>query len=461
MTGAGPATAPGAGGGPDVLAAVAPVPVLPAHSLLVFLLGLGALLLVALLLGRLATRCGLPAVVGELVTGILLGPTVLGAVAPGVSDWFLPRQAEQFHLLDAVGQLGVLLLVGLTGVEVDVAFVRRRGGAAARISLAGLLLPLGLGVATAYLLPGSLLGAGTDREVFALFLGVAMCVSAIPVIAKTLLDMKLLHRNIGQLTLAAGVIDDICGWLLLSVVSALATTGVRAGTVLFSVCAVLGFVLFAALVGRPASAAVLRAAGRADGPGPLVATTVVLILLGAAVTQSLGLEAVFGAFVVGFVIGSVPGLDRERLAPLRTTVLAVLAPIFFASAGLRMDLTALADAPVLAAALAVIAVAILGKFTGAFLGAWSSRLNRWEALALGAGMNARGVIEVVVATVGLRLGVLNTATYTIVVLVAVVTSVMAPPILRRAMSRVEQTAEEELRRLGTADHSGAADLRGG
>jgi Kef-type K+ transport system membrane component KefB len=149
------------------------------------------------------------------------------------------------------------------------------------------------------------------------------------------------------------------------------------------------------------------------------------------------------------------------LAPLRAVVLGVLAPIFLASAGLRMDLTTLVRPEVAALGVSALAVAILGKFAGAYLGARTSRLSGWEALALGAGMNARGVVEVVLAMVGLRLGVLTTATYTVVVLVAVVTSVMAPPVIKFAMARIEPTPEEERRRrlhLGDSPRRDTADL---
>jgi len=172
---------------------------------------------------------------------------------------------------------------------------------------------------------------------------------------------------------------------------------------------------------------------------------VVVILLGAGSTHALGMEPVFGAFVAGILVGTARGVDQMRLAPLRTVVLSVLAPIFLASAGLRMDLTGLRDPAVAFAAVAVLGVAIVGKFAGAYLGARLSRLSNWEGLALGAGMNARGVVEVIVAMTGLRLGVLNTDTYTIVVLVAIVTSLMAPPMLRLAMARIRQN-EDELRR---------------
>jgi Kef-type K+ transport system membrane component KefB len=425
----------------------APVAPISAHGLLVFLLQVGLLLLLALALGRLAVKLGMPAIVGELCAGVLAGPSVLAHLAPGFHDWLLPTDTAQFHLLDAVGQIGVLLLVGLTGVHLDLGLVRRRGITAARISIAGVALPLGLGVATGLLMPDSLVPDSADRSTFALFLGVALAVSAIPVIAKTLMELRLLHRNIGQLTLCAVMIDDIVGWLLLAVVSAMATTGVRAGDIGLSV-GYLAVVVAVALLVRPVARAALRRAEKSDqnhNGGSTLALVTVAILLSAAATQAMRLEAVLGAFVCGIVISSCGALNPARLAPLRAVVLSVFAPLFFATAGLRMDLTLLAKPVVLLAGIGVLVAAIVGKFVGAYVGARLSRLGHWEGLALGAGMNARGVIEVIIAMVGLRLGVLTPEMYTIVVLVAVVTSLMAPPILRLTMTRVEQTAEERLR----------------
>ncbi|GAA4232313.1 hypothetical protein GCM10022254_31850 [Actinomadura meridiana] len=422
-------------------------PIVP-HHLLVLLLQLGVLLMLAALLGRLARKCGMPAIVGELCAGALAGPSVLGALSPDLSGWLFPADGAQTHLLDAVGQVGLLLLVGLTGMELDFGLVRRRGRVAAQISAAGFVLPLVLGVGLGLLLPASLLQEGADRTAFVLFLGVAMSVSAIPVIAKTLFDLKLVHRNVGQLILAAGVVDDVAGWLMLSVVSALATSGLQTGDLGRSLICLGAVVVFALVLGRPTIRLVMRSCGGRPGEHPAgqLAVAVALIVLAAAGTHAMGLEAVFGAFVCGIVMRASGAVDPAVLAPLRGVVLAVLAPIYFATAGLRMDLTALVRPSVLLAAVAVLVVAIVGKFAGAFLGSLAARYGPWEALAIGAGMNARGVIEVIVAMAGLRLGVLSTEAYTIIVLVALVTSVMAPPLLRVAMGRVEQTAEEALRR---------------
>lgn len=426
-----------------------PPPPLASHQLLIFLLQAVVLLASAYCLGRIAEKLRMPAIVGELLAGVILGPSLLGHLVPRFSGWLLPERPDQTHLLDALAQIGVLLLVGVTGTNLDLRMLRQRRTTVVRISLAGLLVPLTLGIALGSVLPATLVPDAAHHSIFALFLGVAMCVTAIPVIAKTLFDMRLLHRDVGQLTLAAGMVDDTVGWFLLSIVSALATVGINIGRVTQSVLYLLGFVAFAVVIVRPLVRRVMRFAARSTDPGPTIALAVMTILLCAAATQALGMEAIFGAFIAGIIIGSPNTADHAKLAPLRTVVLWVLAPLFLASAGLRIDLTTLTNPQTLWVAGTVLTVAITGKFVGAYLGARISRLSNREALAIGAGMNARGVVEVVIATVGLRLGVLTTPTYTTIVLVAIVTSLMAPPLLRLAMSRVTET-NVEAQRAATA-----------
>lgn len=426
-------------------ATAAPVPPLSSHQLLIFLLQVTTLLGLAFILGRLAELVKLPAIVGELLAGVVLGPSLIGTLFPGFSGWLLPHDPGQMHLLDAAGQIGVLLLVGVTGSHLDMKMMRRRRTTALKVSLSGLLIPLGLGIGLGYMLPDSLVPDKTSRGVFAMFLGVAMCVTAIPVIAKTLADLKLMHRDVGQLTLAAGVVDDAVGWFLLSVVSAMATVGVSTHQVSKSVLYLIGFVAFAFILARPVINRLMQLADRSEQSGPTIALTVITIIGGASITQALGMEAIFGAFIAGIIVGGPKAANNAKLAPLRTLVLWVLAPMFMATAGLRMDLTSLFHTTTALAAVAILSVAIFGKFAGAYLGSRMSGLTSAEGLALGAGMNARGVVEVVIASAGLRLGVLSTATYTSIVLVAIVTSLMAPPLLRLATNRIHHNDEERLR----------------
>lgn len=434
-----------------------PVPVIASNQLLVFLLQIGLLLGLALLFGVVAARVGLPPLIGELAAGILIGPSVLGHAAPGLSAWIVPADPNQMHLLDAVGQFAVIMLVLVAGTHLDLGLIRRQRKAVLSVGLVGLLIPLGLGVALGFGVSGALMGEGAHRGVFALLLGVAMCVSAIPVIAKTLLDLGLLHRNIGQLILSSAVISDCFGWLLLSVASALA--GTDTGHVWVSLACLAALPPFIYFVGRPLVRWILSQASRPDQPGIVITTTVVLTVLFAAATQALGFEAIIGAFLCGTLIGSTPGLDLAKLAPLHTFTMAVLAPIFFATVGLRMDVGALTQWTVLEAGLLILLVATVGKFAGAYLGARVSRLTHWEGFALGAGLNSRGVIEVVVALVGLRLGVWNTDIYTILVLVAVITSMMAPPLLRVAARRIDQLPEEVIRAKSVQDLEHDSSLR--
>jgi Kef-type K+ transport system membrane component KefB len=426
-----------------MLSTAGPVATIGSHQLLVFLLQVALLLGMAVVLGRVAVRFTMPALVGELAAGVLLGPSVLAHLAPGLSSWLLPNDARQLNLLDAVGQFGVLLLVGIAGMSINLPFIRRQGSTIGLVSTGALVVPLALGFGVGFLVPSSLLGGSTQRPVFALFLGVAMAVSAIPVIAKTLLEMRLLDHRIGQMIMGAAAVDDIIGWMLLSIVAAMAGTGVRAGDIALSVTYLVALIAVAVLIGRPAVRGILALTNRSTEPGLVTAVVVVLLMLSAAATQALGMEGVLGTFLCGMLIGSSGLISTEQTAPLRTLVMTVLAPLYFATAGLRMNLTALGHPATLGAAALILLVAIGGKFGGAYVGARAGRVSRWESLALGAGLNARGVVEVIVAMVGLRLGVLGTDTYTIIVLVALVTSMMAPPLLRYAVRRAGTTAGDE------------------
>lgn len=435
-------------------AVLADAPPMAQHQLLLFLLQVGVLVLTATLLGRLANRLQMPAIAGELLAGFLLGPSLLGHLSPTLANWLLPLQAEPRHMLDAAAQLGVLLFVAVTGMQIDVSLLRRNRLNVARISAAALLFPLGAGLGTAYLLPHTLLATGTDRLLFALFLGIALSVSAIPVIAKTLTDMNLMHRDIAQLILATAIVDDTVGWLLLSVVSAMAIAQLSAATVAVAtawivvtgVVTMVGRALFRAAA-QPSHRVVsgIGSDVRPAGASPILAVAVAAIFLAAAATTSLGLEPVLGAFAAGIVLGAASPVQRTALASLRPVVNGVLAPLYFANAGLHADLTALVRPATLVAFAVVLGVAVVSKFLGAFVGAKAGHLSNAEALAIGGGLNSRGVIQIIIATTGLRLGVLNTDSYTIIILTAVVTSLMAPPILRVAVRRIVPNRDEDRR----------------
>ncbi len=316
-------------------------------------------------------------------------------------------------------------------------------------------MPFATGLGLGFMLPETFLAAPDKRLVFALFIGTAMSISAIPVIAKVLMEMNVIRRDIGQVTLAAGMIDDTIGWILLSVVAGLASSGtvsfLSVGRSFLSVVLVL---VLAYTLGRRLVSLLIRTLdNHVGGDSVMLTTLMALALTFGAITQALRLEAVLGAFIAGILVGQVKRFDERLRHMFEQVALGIFAPVFFAAAGLRVDLGKLAQPKVLAVGLIVLAIAIFGKFVGAYIGARASRQGHWEALSLGAGMNARGAMEIIVATIGFTRGILTAEMYSIILMVAVVTSLMAPPILRWTLSHV-RPSEEEQRRL---EQRGAAE----
>lgn len=418
------------------------------HELLLVLVQLPLLLLVARGLGELMRRINLPPVVGELLAGVLLGPSLFGLLLPDLQAWIFPQIQEQSNLLSVISWLGVLFLLIVTGLETDLKLILRKGKTALLISLGGIIIPFITGFGLGWLLPDNFLADPDKRLVFSLFIATAMSISAVPVIAKVLMDLNLIRRDIGQVTLAAGMTDDTIGWILLSVVSGLASSGkFDFGTIFHSVSAAVLFLAIAFTIGRTIVDQILRwVDDYVGGVSASISVVLILSLSAAALTHALGLEAALGAFVVGILAGQSRRFSNEAGHLLEVFTAAFLAPIFFASAGLKVNFLALLVPQTLIFGLIVLAVACVGKFTGAYLGSRVGGLSHWEALAIGSGMNARGAMEIVVATIGLSLGVLNPQMYSIIVMVAIVTSLMAPPLLRWTLSKVVM-GEEEARRL--------------
>lgn len=418
------------------------------HELLLVLVQLSLLLLVARGLGEFMRRINLPPVVGELLAGVVLGPSLFGWIFPSLQAHIFPKSQTQSDLLSVVSWLGVLFLLIVTGLETDLNLIIRKGKTALLISLGGIVVPFTTGFGLGWLLPESFLANPSGRLVFSLFIATAMSISAVPVIAKVLMDLKLIRRDIGQITLAAGMTDDTIGWILLSVVSGLAQSGTfNFGTVLTSVGSAVLFLGVAFTVGRTVIDQVLRWVDDYIGGATASLSTLLILSLGAAaLTHNLGLEAALGAFVLGILAGQSRRFSREAGHTLEIVTAGFLAPIFFAAAGLKVNLLQVLVPQTLMIGLLVLAVACVGKFTGAYLGSRIGGLSHWEGLAMGSGMNARGAMEIIVATIGLSLGVLNQQMYSIIVMVAIVTSLMAPPLLRWTLSKVEM-GEEEAQRL--------------
>jgi Kef-type K+ transport system membrane component KefB/nucleotide-binding universal stress UspA family protein len=418
------------------------------HELLILLLELALLLFVARGLGELMRRINLPPVVGELLAGVLLGPSFFGLILPTVQAQIFPKSQIQADLLSVVSWLGVLFLLVVTGLETDLNLIVRKGRTALLISLGGIIVPFATGLGLGWMLPENFLAEPSQRFVFSLFIATAMSISAVPVIAKVLMDLRLIRRDIGQVTLAAGMTDDTIGWILLSVVSGLASSGkFDLRSVVASVSGAVIFLGLAFTIGRTVVDRVLRwVDDQVGGATANLSIVLVMAFAAAALTHALGIEAALGAFVLGILAGQSRRFSREAGHTLEVITAGFLAPIFFAAAGLKVNVVQLLAPETAIIGLLVLAVACIGKFVGAYLGSRVGGLSHWEALAMGSGMNARGAMEIIVATIGLSLGVLNQQMYSIIVMVAIVTSLMAPPLLRWTLSKVVM-GEEEAQRL--------------
>jgi len=431
-----------------------PLRPLAGHAVFLLLIQLALLIVVARLGAELAKRLGLPAVVGELAAGITLGPTGLGHYAPGAFAAVFPHSSEQFHLLDVFGNVGMVLLMLLTGLETDVRLLRNLGRAAMIASAMGMVLPFGLGFGLGYIMPAEYLVDPSSRILFSAFLATAMSISAMPVIAKILVDLDLTKRNIGLVILSAGVVDDTVGWLILSLIAGAASKGVmRFADLGLTVLYLAAFLVGVAFLLYPVLRVLVRASERFRTPDSDLVVIIVVTLLCAAATEHIGVHAVFGAFVAGVTLHQVPRVRKETVTRLESFVFGVLAPVFFGIVGLKVDLWNLGSGHMMAV---VIFVACLGKLIGCSLGALWGGMRFWEAASIAVAMNARGAMEIVVATIGLSLGILSPQMFSIIVMVAIVTSFMAPLGLRLTMPRVRMT-EDETRRILASESKGAFD----
>jgi Kef-type K+ transport system membrane component KefB/nucleotide-binding universal stress UspA family protein len=422
---------------------------LSSHAVLLVLLQMSAIITIARIGSELVRRVGLPSVIGELAAGILLGPTIFGHYLPGAFHELFPRQAAQFHLLEIVSWIGMILLMLLTGIETDVRLLRNLGRSAFTASIFGMVVPFGAGLALGWEMPKAYVANPAHQTIFALFLATAMAISAMPVIAKILLDLDLTRRNMGVVILSAGVVDDTTGWIILSVIAGAAGgTGANVRGLAIALGGTAAFLIFARVLLFPLLKVGFKVANdRARTKDSDIVLMMVTTLLCACATDIIGIHAVFGAFVAGCVIRQVPHLKEESLHKLESVTFSVFAPLFFGLVGLKVDLWLLGDFWML---LVVLGVATAGKLVGCTLGSLLGGLGFWESLSIAVAMNARGAMELVVATIGLSLGILNQQMYSIVVMVAVTTSFLAPLLLRLTMRMVRMTADEAERMLAEA-----------
>jgi Kef-type K+ transport system membrane component KefB len=395
------------------------------------LLALATVIILGRLLGRWFARIGQPPVVGEMIAGITVGPSLLGRAAPEIAAYLLP--ADIAPSLGVVAQLGVMLYMFLVGLELDEHLMRGRARATVAISYTSIAVPFALGSLLAVFLYPRLSTTNTPFASFALFMGVAMSITAFPVLARILTDRKMATTELGVVALACAAADDVTAWCLLAFVVGFAQATMHDALVVVALVVVFVVVMFTVV--RPLVARRLAAsAGPSPTPGT-IAATLVCMLLSALATESIGVHAIFGAFLFGVVIPHDSGLARALIAKLEDVVVILLLPAFFAFTGMRTRIDLVSGATAWMLCGLIIVVATIGKFAGTFVAARATGMAARAAASLGILMNTRGLMEIVVLNIGLDLGVISPTLFAMMVIMAIVTTVATTPLLDLVTAR--------------------------
>jgi Kef-type K+ transport system membrane component KefB len=399
------------------------------------------------LLGEAMQRIGQPAVMGQLIAGIILGPSVFGLLWPAAQHAVFPSTAEAKAAINGLAQFGILMLLLLAGMETDLSLVRHTRRSAFAVSLSGIAVPFVVGFVLGEFLPDSLLPDPGRRLVTSLFLGTALSISSVKIVAMVVREMNFARRNIGQIILASAIIDDTIGWIIVAIIFGLAAHGsVDLLSLAESVVGTLVFLGVSFTVGRRIVFRIIRWTNDTFvSEGAVIAAIVVVMGGMAMLTELIGVSTVLGAFIAGILVGQSPILTEEIDKQIRGLTTALFMPVFFGLSGLKADLTVFHDLNILALTAGLVLVASLGKAAGAFVGARLGGLGFRHAVALAAGMNARGSTEVIVATIGLTMGALSQNLFTMIVTMAVVTTLAMPPSLRWALGRLPMSEDERKR----------------
>jgi Kef-type K+ transport system membrane component KefB len=396
---------------------------------------LAAVILAGTLMAQLCKFIGQPPVIGEVIAGLALGPSLLGMISPEAMHMLMPPESADPGGLVAtsikvIAQLGVILYMFLVGLELNAAHLQHRAHAAVAISHASIVVPFALGTVLALWLFPILAPAGVSFLSFSLFMAVAMSITAFPVLARILTDRNLQSTPIGSVALGCAAADDVTAWCLLALVVGVAQSQLaHAWLVVASAAAFIAAMLF---VVRPLlHGPVRRLDGRGDSlPGYAVAASYVLILAAASLTEWIGVHAIFGAFLLGVIIPSDSRLAASFLSKLKEPVTVLLLPAFFATTGMRTELGLLAGPNQWLICGAIILVATLGKFGGTLLAARFAGETWRDASILGTLMNTRGLMELIVLNIGLDLGVISPTLFAMMVIMALATTMTTAPVLR-------------------------------
>ena len=419
---------------PAATAAANVAPAITVDVLLHVLATLAAVIALGGLLGRLFQYIGQPPVIGEVVAGIVLGPSVLGLISPQAMHWLIPGKdvdptQSVAMVLKMIAQVGVIFYMFLVGLELNGSRLKSQAKSAIAISHSSIAVPFLLGSVLALWLYPTLAPAGVTFTSFALFSGIAMSVTAFPVLARILTDRNLHRTDLGIVALGCAAADDVTAWCLLALVVGVAQSQVdQAAWVLAWSLLYLGLVF---LVLRPLLKTWVRRFESGPLPGFVVPAMFTAVLLSALATEAIGIHAVFGAFLLGAVIPHDSRIAREFTEKLRDVVSVLLLPAFFAVSGMQTRINLISGAEQWLICLVIIVLATLGKFGGTVVAARLTGQDWRMASALGVLMNTRGLMELIVLNIGLSLGVISPTLFAMMVIMALVTTMMTAPLLKR------------------------------
>jgi Kef-type K+ transport system membrane component KefB len=405
------------------------------HSeLTAFFLALGVLLLAARVLGELARVVNLPAVLGELLAGVLLGPTILGALAPTVFEGLFPSTPGFTTALQAVTTLGITLFLMVAGIEVDLSSILRQGKASVIISIFGMVIPFAIGFGSGMLFPETFdSGASVESLYFALFLGTALSITALPVIAKILIDLNMYRSDLGMILIAVAVINDIVGWLLFATILGAMNSAANAMNIWVTVGITVGFAVLILTVGRFIIDSILPPLqAYTSWPGGVLGFAVVGGMFAAAFTEWIGIHSILGAFMFGVAFGDSTHLREKTRQILDHFISFIFAPLFFASIGLRVNILEHFD---LTLVLLILLIASAGKILGSLAASKLMGFTDRESLAIGFGMNARGAMEIILALLALEAGLIGEKMFVALIIMAMVTSLVAGPAMQWVMGQ--------------------------
>jgi Kef-type K+ transport system membrane component KefB/mannitol/fructose-specific phosphotransferase system IIA component (Ntr-type) len=400
----------------------------------IFIFSIGLLLILAKLLGELFNKINQPAVIGEILAGILLGPTVFGMISPETFHTLFPATGELRIALDGITTIAVVLLLLVSGLEVDLSTVLRQRKTAISTGLLGIVFPFSLGFSVAYFFP-QLMGVEDDGShfVFALFMGTALSISALPVIAKTLMDLNIFKTEIGFIIISAAMFNDLVGWLIFSLILGMIGEQSHGMGFLSTVAITFAFLIIVLLLGRKLFNKILPwIQNKLSFPGAVLNFIIIAGLMGAAFTEFIGIHAIFGAFIVGIAIGDSVHLKERTRELIQQFITNIFAPLFFATIGLRVNFITNFD---LSITVIILILAFSGKILGCGYGAYISGMSKNESIAVGFGMNSRGAMEIILGLLALQYGLINENIFVALVFMALLTSMTSAPFMNYFLTK--------------------------